>query len=149
MISYDAYWGPAIARKAGTYFNPECDMVVCRTELLDGEEQLLGGTIFQNYVVESIGCHVAGFGYPRWITRELLHHTFAYPFLQLGVQRIFGQVPADNAEALAFDLHLGFRQIARIPKVFEGGVDDIVVCMERDECRYLRRPRSMQKKLAA
>lgn len=149
MISYDAYWGPAIAQRAGTHFNPICDTVVCRTKHHpDGSEEILGGSIYQNYVVESIGIHV-GHWSPNWINRELLFHTFAYPFLQLEVQRIFGQVAADNAAALTFDLHLGFREIARIPKVFEGGVDDVVMCMERNECRFLRRPRSMQVKLAA
>ena len=151
MITYDHYWGPLIARKAGSYFNPECDRVVARIHLHPGgDEELLGGSVFQNFTHESIAMHVAHW-VPNWINRELLYHTFAYPFLQLQVQRIFGQVPADNAAALRFDLHLGFREIARIPKVFEGGVDDIVVCMERHECRFLRRPHgcSQSNRLAA
>lgn len=137
MISYDPFWGPMIARKAGTHFNPECDRVVARTREVDGEEELMGGSVFQNFVHESIAMHVAHW-VPNWVNRELLHHTFAYPFIQLGVARIFGQVPADNAAALRFDLHLGFKIVATIPKVFAGGVDDIIICMEREDCRFLR-----------
>jgi RimJ/RimL family protein N-acetyltransferase len=148
MISYDNHWGPIITHYCGSHFNPECDTVVARTRWHDNEEILMGGSVFQNYTEESIAIHVASFE-PNWINRDLLFATFGYPFLQLEVQRIFGQVAADNAAALTFDLHLGFREIARIPKVFQGGVDDVVMCMERTECRFLRRPRSMQVKLAA
>jgi len=141
MITYDSHWGPLIARKAGTHFNPECDVVVGRIRYTpDADEVLMGGSIFQNFTHESIAIHVAAWE-PHWINRELLFHTFAYPFLQLGVQRIFGQVPEDKPDVLAFDLNLGFREIARIPKVFQGGVDDIIVCMEKAECRFLRRLR--------
>ena len=141
MITYDPRWGRTIARKAGTHFNPECDRVVARTRFTaDGDEVLMGGSVFQNFTHESIAIHVAAWE-GHWINRELLHQTFAYPFIQLGVQRIFGQVPADKPDVLAFDLNLGFREIARIPKVFEGGVDDIIVCMERADCRFLRPPR--------
>lgn len=141
MISFDPFWGPMIAKTAGTNFNPECDTVVARTEIHDGIEELYGGSIFQNFVYESIGIHVASYK-SNWITRDLLFCTFGYPFLQLGVNRIFGQVAADNDAALKFDLNLGFKQIARIPGVFPGGVDDIVICMEKTECRFLKRPRS-------
>lgn len=137
MISFDPYWGPVIARNAGTHFNPECDVVVARVKVTDGREDLLGGSIFQNYVRESIAIHVASFA-PNWINKELLYATFGYPFLQLDVKRIFGQVPADKPHVLAFDLNLGFKEIARIPKVFEGGIDDIILCMEKEECRFIR-----------
>lgn len=142
MISFDSFWGPAVAEKAGTYFNPDCDVAVVNVRVLEGGfEELLGGAIFQNYTVESIAIHVASW-HPGWLTRELLFHVFGYAFLQLEVGRIFGQVPADLPEVLNFDLHLGFKEIARIPKVFKGGVDDIVVCMEKKECRFLRKPKS-------
>jgi RimJ/RimL family protein N-acetyltransferase len=140
VITYDPYWGPMIARKAGSHFNPECDVAISHVKVWDADtEELLGGSIFQNFTHESIGMHVASW-VPNWINRELLFTTFGYPFLQLGVERIFGQVPADNHEALRFDLNLGFKEIARIPKVFKGGVDDIIVCMEKKNCRFLRRP---------
>jgi RimJ/RimL family protein N-acetyltransferase len=121
MITYDPYWGPMIARRAGCTFNPECDSVVARTRTVDGFEELMGGSIYQNFTEESIGIHVAHW-VPNWINRELLFQTFGYPFLQLGVERIFGQVAADNPAALKFDLHLGFKEIARIPKVFRAAL---------------------------
>jgi hypothetical protein len=151
VITYDPHWGPLIARKAGTHFNVECDRVVARVRHTDdGDEELMGGSVFQNFTHESIAIHVASW-LPNWINRDLLHHTFGYPFLQLGVERIFGQVPADKEDVLAFDLNLGFRVIARIPKVFEGGVDDLIVCMEKSDCRFLRRPKgcSQSNRLAA
>lgn len=134
MISFDPAYGPAIAERAGTCFNPQCDRVVCR---LDDEGALLGGSVFQNYTGASIGMHAASWR-QRWVTRALLYATFAYPFIQLGCERVFGQVPADNHAALNFDLNLGFQVIATIPNVFKNHVDCLVVCMEKDECRFIR-----------
>lgn len=149
MITFDYEWGPLIAANAGTHFNPVCDRVVARLKRLpDGDYDILGGSIFQNYTHESIGMHVASFA-PRWINRELLYITFGYAFHQLGVNRVFGQVPADNEKALAFDLNLGFRVISTIKGVYPGGVDCHVVCMEKSECRFLERPRNSLSNLAA
>lgn len=141
MITYDNHWGPLIAGRAGCQFNKDVDTVVARVRFTpDGDETLMGGSVFTNFTHESICIHVGSWE-PNWINPELLHQTFAYPFLQLGVERIFGQVPADKPSVMVFDLKLGFREIARIPKVFRGGVDDIIICMEKHECRFLRRLR--------
>ena len=58
-------------------------------------------------------------------------------FIGLGRARIFGMVPADNAKALKLDKHIGMREVARIPNGFKTGVDYIIMCMERGECRWL------------
>jgi L-amino acid N-acyltransferase YncA len=134
MISYDTSWGPVIARRAGTHFNMECDQVVAR---IDDRGKPMGGVIYQTYTDESISTHIASW-VPNWLNRELLFHMFAYPFLQLGVQRIFAAIPEDNVESLKFTSHLGFKVVAVVPKVYRGGVDCVVICMERDECRFIK-----------
>jgi len=131
--------GRFIAKSAGCNFNPECDVVISRWA--DGV--LLGGVIYQNFTHESIAMHVAGFR-KDWVTRDLIWVCFHYPFVQLGVKRIFGQVPETNTKALEFDLRFGFKILTKIDGVFsDGGV--IVLVLEREDCRWLKmKPRALK-----
>ena len=124
--------GHAIAEAAGSHYNPISDIVISRA--LKGV--LLGGAVYQNYTGRSIAIHTAGFT-PKWISRDLLWLCFHYPFAQLACEYIFGQVPAHNLKALAFNHKMGFKEIARIADVFPEG-DLVVMRMHRDECRYLK-----------
>ena len=132
--------GHRIAKEAGCNFNPACDISIGR-ETEDGE--LLGGVIYQNFTHESIAMHVAGFS-KQWVTRDLIWVCFHYPFMQLGVKRIFGQVPETNTKALDFDLWFGFKILTKIDGVFpDGGV--IVLVLEKADCRWLNfKPRSIR-----
>lgn len=125
--------GFKIAELAQSSFNPATDQVISR--VIDG--RLAGGSIYQNYTGEggSIGMHTAGLR-PRWVNRDLLWVTFDYPFNQLKVSRIFGQVPSDNQAALGFDFNLGFRELLRVEGVFPDA-DMVLVQMLREECRWL------------
>jgi hypothetical protein len=46
-------------------------------------------------------------------------------------------VPSNNEKALKLDRHIGFKEVARIPNAVAEGVDYIVMCMEKSECRWL------------
>ena len=107
----------------------------------DGE--LMGGVVYQRYTHSSVLMHVASF-MPNWLCRDLLWLVFHYPFVQLGVGRVFGLVHEKNDEALTFDRKLGFEIETRIRKVYPDG-DQIVLVMERDTCRWLKlEPRYMR-----
>jgi RimJ/RimL family protein N-acetyltransferase len=131
--------GEAIAKLAGTDYNPNVNVSFCRVR--DGVR--LGGVVFSGYTHESIGIH-SGAWAPRWINRDMLFVTFDYPFNQLGVKRLFGQVPETNHHALEFNFKLGFRVVARIEGVFPDNVACIVMRMDREDCRMLSvKPRNM------
>lgn len=132
MITFNnAEHGHILARSAGCYFNPVSDTCISRCV----NDELLGGVIYTNYTRESIAMHVASF-HDKWVTRDLIWVCFHYPFVQLGVKRIFGQVPETNTKALHFDLRFGFSILTKIDGVFpDGGM--YVVKLERDECRWL------------
>jgi RimJ/RimL family protein N-acetyltransferase len=135
--------GDAIARRAGTSFNPKRDVSICRVR----DYTRLGGVIFTHYTGESISIHSASWD-PYWINRDMLWVTFDYPFNQLGVQRIFGQVPEDNLHAQEFNLKVGFKVVARIEGVFRGPTACIVMCLERADCRFLTvQPRKLQRNI--
>jgi RimJ/RimL family protein N-acetyltransferase len=132
--------GEAIAQLAGTDYNPKACSNICRVR--DGER--LGGVVYSNYTGESIAMHSAAWA-KRWVNRDMLYATFDYPFNQLGVKRIFGQVPEDNLHAQEFNLNVGFKTICRVEGVFRGGIACLVMCMERDDCRFLGvKPRNLK-----
>jgi RimJ/RimL family protein N-acetyltransferase len=132
IVFNNAGLGRVLAENAGTSYNAEVDTCIARVE--DGE--LWGGVVYQNFTGASIAVHVASFRV-NWINKDMLWVCFHYPFVQLGVKKMFGQVPASNCNALEFDLKLGFKEEARIKDVFPDG-DLIVVSMRREDCRWLK-----------
>lgn len=129
-----------IATRAKCYWDPRSCVSIAR--VVDG--QLYGGVIFCGYTGESVGMHSAGF-VPRWVNRDLLWVTFDFPFRQMGVKRIFGQVPENNFQARKLNEHLGFRYVTRIDGVFRNGEACLLMCLEKDDCRYLDlKPRHIQ-----
>lgn len=131
--------GFAIANSAGTTFNPAVDQVISRS---DEHGTLMGGVIFSGFTGASVCIHVGSFD-PRWISPDMLWVTFNYPFEQLGVSKLIGQVPSSNQTALDFDKRLGFKEEVRISDVFPSA-DLVVLSMRREECRWLKlKPRNL------
>jgi len=134
IVVNDEDFGHLLADEAGATYNPKCDVNIANT--IDG--QLAGGVIYTAYYEVSISMHVASL-LPRWVTKDMLWICFDYPFRQLKVNTIFGQVKASNAAALEFDKRLGFSEITRIDDVFPDGAM-VVLAMKREACRYLDMP---------
>ena len=132
--------GSAIALRAGTAFNRQRDISICR--VVDGVPY--GGVIFCNYTEESIAMHSGGFR-KNWTNRDILYVMFDYPFRQLGVNRIFGYVPEDNDHAIRINENLGFVHVVTIPGMFKGNVGCYLMKMERDDCRFFNvKPRHIR-----
>lgn len=126
--------GYQISKLAPCLFVPGQTPVISR---VTHEGKLLGGVVYDNYVpTASIGAHIAGFA-PNWLNNDLLWAIFDYPFNQLGVRTIFGQVQASNTKALAFDLRLGFNEVVRIGDVYPDG-DLVLLKMQRQDCKWLK-----------
>jgi RimJ/RimL family protein N-acetyltransferase len=97
---------------------------------------ILASVVFDSFSKFDCSMHVASDGSGRWLTRDFMVRCFAYPFIQLGLRRVTGLVPADNEAALRFDLHLGFKEEGRCRDAAENG-DLIILGMTRADCRYL------------
>jgi len=104
--------------------------------LLDPARGLLAGVLYQNFNLVNISVHIAAEPGASWLTRSFLHRIFAYPFEQLGAQRLTGFVPATNLAAQRFDEHLGFTEEARLSDALPSG-DLIIYRMRKSECRWL------------
>lgn len=98
---------------------------------------VIASVAYERFTGECCNAHIASDGSRHWMTRRFLRAIFAYPFIQLGLARITGIVPASNAAALAFDLHLGFQIEGRCREALPGGEDAIIIGMLRRECRFI------------
>ncbi len=131
--------GHWIARATNSVYSPNVETVVSRSE----NGLFMGGVIFSNYTGTSVCIDVAG-RKPNWVNRDLLWMTFAYPFYQLKCKVLIGRLASTNKKAIRFDLHVGFREIARIPGAVPEG-DLIILVMYREECKWLNfKPKNLK-----
>jgi RimJ/RimL family protein N-acetyltransferase len=109
----------------------------CTAIGLEEDGKLIAGVVYNMYTEAGICMHVAADPGKRWMTRDFLYRAFAYPFIQLGCNRVTGLVRVDNIEARRFDEHLGFVQEGVIRKGATDGTDLILYGMLKEECRWL------------
>lgn len=109
--------------------------------------KLMGVVGYDMYNGASIMMHSAGEG--NWLTKQMLHAVFDYPFRVCKVNMVIGLVPSGNEQAIRFNHHIGFR----INTVLDGAHPDgalYVMTMRREECRFLNlRSRHGQKEQSA
>lgn len=96
-----------------------------------------GVVVFDSFTSTGCWVSVASDGGRQWITREFIIRTFAYPFIQLGYPRLNSFVSVDNAEAIRFNEHFGFKREGIMREAGSHGEDLIVYGMLRRECRWL------------
>ena len=99
--------------------------------------ELVAGVVYERFNGASITMHVAANPGARWATPKFLRVFFAYPFIQLGCNRVNGLVRVDNLVAQRFDEHLGFAREGLIRCGCDDGTDLILYGMLRSECRFL------------
>ena len=108
---------------------------------LEQNGELIAGVVYNMFTGSSICMHVAAIPGKRWMTREFLWRAFAYPFIQLGCNRVTGLVRVDNFAAQRFDEHLGFKREGLMRRACTDGTDMILYGMLREECRWLGVPK--------
>ena len=104
---------------------------------LEEDNELIAGVAFNMYTKASICMHVAAMPGKRWMTKNFLWRSFAYPFIQLGCNRVTGLVREDNFVAQKFDEHLGFKREGLLRRACTDGQNMILYGMLREECRWL------------
>jgi RimJ/RimL family protein N-acetyltransferase len=123
--------GQKIATAMKAVYNSSSETVISRSE----RGRLYGGCIFSDYTGTSVCMHIAGFT-PTWINRDMIAVCFRYAFNQLHSKVIIGRVASTNVKALKLDLHLGFREVARIKDAVPDG-DIIILELRREDCKWL------------
>jgi RimJ/RimL family protein N-acetyltransferase len=102
---------------------------------LERDGEIIAVTVYNFYNGSNVAMSFAAVAGRRWLTREYLHAIFRYPFVQLGVRRVTGFVPAKNSDSLRFAHHLG----AKLEGVMRHALpdDDLVILgILREDCKY-------------
>jgi RimJ/RimL family protein N-acetyltransferase len=104
--------------------------------VLDGV--IVAGIVYSGYrpEVPSMEMSVASVT-PRWLSRNVLHDMFAYPFLAHGVYRVQSAVAMGNKHARRFVERLGAVYEGKARKAGPRGVDMAVYSILRHECRWI------------
>lgn len=97
---------------------------------LERDGELIAGMMVDWYNGASCYMHVAAEG-RHWLNRDFLWHCFHYVFRKLNCNVAIGLVSSANKAALKFDTHLGFVEVARIPKADPEG-DLVVLTVTKD-----------------
>jgi RimJ/RimL family protein N-acetyltransferase len=73
----------------------------------------------------------------RWATRSVLHTLFAYPFLQVGANRLLVTCSEANEKAMKMNSQLGFVQEGRLRQMYAPH-DAAIWGMLKQECKWLK-----------
>ena len=102
----------------------------------DGEIQ--GAVVLDSWSYTGVQVHLAAPNPMVW--RHGLHkEVFEYVFETCDRLYIMGMTPADNADAVRFNKHIGFSPVYVVRDGFKAGVDLILFDVRREDCRYLER----------
>lgn len=105
---------------------------------LEVDGQLVAGVLYERFSGPNVWMHIAAeMGGLRWLSALTIRVAFAYPFTQLGVQRITGYVEAGNVACLRFAKHLGFKTEAVLAGAARDGGDVEILVLWRKDCRYV------------
>lgn len=102
----------------------------------DDNDRIAACFICDGFTVDSCGVHLA-IDNPCVIRRGFLNECLNYIFNTRQRKRAFGLVPADNAKAIRFNEHIGFREVARVPDGYATGIDYVVMRMDADKNRWV------------
>src|SRR5262245_16972170 len=69
--------------------------------------------------------------------RAMLREVFKYAYVTAQRELLIGIVNSKNEKAMRMDLHLGFREIMRLPRMHDDDGDLVLLGMTKSECRYL------------
>lgn len=94
-----------------------------------------GAVIMQNWSRTSCRAHMIIVN-PMVLRHGFLEEAFAYIFTYLDRVKVFGHVRSDNMKALKLNKHIGFTEVARLTDAYEPFVDDVIVELHRDDCRF-------------
>lgn len=103
------------------------------------ERGIQGVLVADSFSPDSCNVHMA-IDNPHVIRHGFLHEIGRHLFIQCKRNHIFGLVPANNEKALKFDLHIGFKEVCRIPDGVGTGTDYVVLRMDKSECPWIAQP---------
>lgn len=124
-------WAAAVIAP-GTVFPSDAYAIACEV----GDE-IAAVTVWSGFDQCNCLISIASDGSRRWMTREFLYRSFAYPFVQLGLPRVTAKVDEINSDSLRLGFHLGFIEEGRMRRAAPGGRDEIIMGLLKENCRWI------------
>lgn len=110
---------------------------------LDGDD-VIAAVGYDHWTPNSVQMHI-WIPHPERVTRSFIQEGFRYPFLMCGRGLVVGLTPSNNSAALHFNRRVGFKEVYRMKDAWDLGTDVVVQEMRREDCRWLRRSRELDK----
>ena len=102
---------------------------------IDDNDKPQGVVLFDSWTSTSVNAHIS-IQNPM-VLRGLHIEAFKYVFETCNKLMILGIVASDNAAARRLNRHFGFTQVARIPNAVDACVDQLVLQLLRQDCKYI------------
>lgn len=133
-------FAPLTTAEEWAWFKERAHVIACEDSqgivVYDDAQNIAAMAVFDSFTVDGCSVHLA-IDNPFAIRHGLFSEVARHAFVACGRKRMFGLVPSNNAKALKLDRHIGFTEVARIPNAVAEGVDYIVMCLEKADCRWL------------
>lgn len=76
--------------------------------------------------------------------RKLFHEFAEYVFVTCEKQMMIGVVESSHTDATKLDRHIGFKEIYRITDGYAPGVDQLILRLNKADCRFLHKDYRLQ-----
>lgn len=134
------YFKPLTTQHEWEWMYSLCHMIKCEDSqgIIGHDEKgvFKCGAVFDSFTVDSCSVHLAIVS-PMCIRAGFLNALANHLFITCKRTFIFGLVPCNNAKAIKFNSHLGWKEVTRIPDAIRSGVGYVVMRMDKEECRWL------------
>jgi hypothetical protein len=100
------------------------------------DEKFAACALFDSFTVECCNVHLAIVN-PFVLRHRFLNEVGDYLFNVCKRERIFGLVPSDNAKAIKFNKHIGWKEMYTIDDAIKENVGYIVMRMDKQDCQWL------------
>lgn len=105
---------------------------------IESDGETVAVALFNLFLGEGCCAHIATNGARNWASRSALRALFAFPFIQVNLDRITLPIASQNITSQVLALKLGFSFEGRLRNGANGD-DEIIMGMLREECPWLSR----------
>lgn len=104
---------------------------------LERDGEIIAGALYERCNGKNAFLHFASNEKKDWASKSFVREVFTYPFVTLGYERLSTVLASSNEETMDFDLHIGFREEARLVNAAHDGSDQVYLVMWKKDCKWL------------
>ena len=130
---------PLTTQEEWQWFKQRTPVIACEDSqgiVAFDERGIQAVCVADSFSVDACNVHFA-IDSPMVIRRGFLHEIARHLFCVCNRNRIFGLVPDNNEKAIKLDKHIGFTEVARVPRALSKNIGYVVMVLEKEDCRWL------------